>query len=231
MAHAGIVFLNQWRRLAGFHVRQEIVHQRAQAHRHHARFDVGKQQRVPVGGGVAHKIEHHALAHHAHRPEQEQRPFAHKAKTHDVQGKHHQRHDDRPLRQIADDNHHFNAVQRCTEDKLLRHMAVEDRHQREQHDRVDHKKHAVAGVVETGNAQRNHPCKDDAQSLAKVVCRVDDVTVRGKHPRQRINRHNAGSPDGSASRRRSAQTALHCYRAGQSPAPRSAVASAAPRPA
>ena len=140
MAHAGIVFLNQWRRLAGFNVRQEIVHQRTQAHRHHARFDVGKQQCVPVGGGVAHKIEHHALAHYAHRPEQEQRPFAHKAKTHDVQGKHHQRHDDRPLRQIADDNHHFNAVQRCTEDKLLRHMAVEDRHQREQHDRVDHKK-------------------------------------------------------------------------------------------
>jgi hypothetical protein len=110
MAYAGIVFLNQRRRLAGLNVRQQVVHQRAQAHRHHARFDVGKQQRVPVSGGVTHKVEHHALAHHAHRAEQEQRPLAHKAKTHHVQGKYHQRHDQRPLRQIADDNHHFDAV-------------------------------------------------------------------------------------------------------------------------
>ena len=232
MAHAGVVFLNQRRRLAGLHVRQEIVHQRAQAHRHYARFDVGKQQRVPVGGGVAHKVEHHALAHHAHRTEQKQRAFTHKAKAHHVQGKHHQRHDDRPLRQIADDNHHFNAVERCAEDKLLRHVAVKHRHQREQHDRIDHEKDAVAGVVETGDAERNHPGKDDAQGLAKVVCRVDDVAVRGKDPRQGTNRHSeAGLPGGSASRRRSAQTALHCCRAARSRGRRSADASAAPRPA
>ena len=37
---AGVVFLNQRRRLARLHVRQQVVHQRAQAHRHHARFDV-----------------------------------------------------------------------------------------------------------------------------------------------------------------------------------------------
>ncbi len=232
MAHAGVVFLNQRRRLAGLHVRQEVVHQRAQAHRHHAGFDVREQKRVPVGGGVAHKVEHHALAHHAHGPEQEQRPFTHKAKTHHVEGEDHQRHDRRPLRQVADDNYHFDAVERCAEDKLLRHVAVKHRHQRQQHDRVDHEKHAVAGVVEARNAQRNHPGKDDAQGLAKVVCRVDDVAVRGKHPRQGANRHSeAGSPGGSASRRRSAQTALRCCRAARSHGRRSADASAAPRPA
>ena len=145
---------------------------------------------MPVGGGVAHKVEHHALANHAHRAEQEQRPLTHKAKTHHVQGKHHQRHNDRPLGQIADDKHHFDAVQQGAEDKLLRHVAVKHRHQREQHDRIDHKKHAVAGVVETRNTERNHPGKDDTQGLAKVVCRIDDVAVRGKYPRQGANRHS-----------------------------------------
>ena len=187
---------------------------------------------MPVGGGVAHKVEHYALAHHAHRTEQKQRPLAHKAKAHHVQGKDHQRHNDRPLRQKADDDHHFDAVERCAEDKLLRHVAVKHRHQRQQHDRVDHKKHAVAGVIEARNTERNHPGKDNAQSLAEVVCRVDDVAVRGKYPRQGANRHSeAGSPDGFASRRRSAQRALRCCRAARWRARRSAATSVRLRPA
>jgi hypothetical protein len=36
---------------------------------------------MPVAGRVAHKVEHRALTHHPHRPQQKQRPLAHKAKT------------------------------------------------------------------------------------------------------------------------------------------------------
>ena len=97
VANPGGIFFNARRRLAGFHVRDKIMQQRAQRHRHDAGFHIGKHQRMPVGGRVAHKVEHRALAHHAHRTEQKQWPFAHKTKTHHVQAKHHQRHNQRPL--------------------------------------------------------------------------------------------------------------------------------------
>ena len=66
VANPGVIFLNARRRLAGFHVRDQIMQQRAQRHRHDAGFHIGEHQRMPVGGGIAHKIEHRALAHHAH---------------------------------------------------------------------------------------------------------------------------------------------------------------------
>ncbi|SSL81979.1 Uncharacterised protein [Klebsiella pneumoniae] len=102
MTDAGGVFLNPRRRLARFDVRDQVMQQRAQRHGHHAGFHIGEHQGVPVAGGIAHKVEHRALAHHPHRSQQEQRSLAHKAETHHVQGKHHQGHDHRPLRQIAD---------------------------------------------------------------------------------------------------------------------------------
>ena len=145
---------------------------------------------MPVSGGVAHKVEHGALAHHPHRAKQKQRPLAHKTKTHHVEAKHHQGHDQRPLCQIADNKHHFEAVQRGTEHKLFCDVAVKHRHQRQEHNRVDHEEDPVASVVKARHAQGNHPGKHDPQRLTKVVGGVDDVAVRGKDPRQGINRHD-----------------------------------------
>ena len=169
---------------------------------------------MPVAGGIAHKVEHRALTDHPHRPQQKQRPLAHEAKTHHVEAKNHQRHHNRPLRQIADDQHHFNAVYRRTEDKLPGNMTIKNRHQRQQHQRIDHKEDAVLHIVEGRDTQRYHPGKGDPQRLTKVIRRVNDITVRGKNASQRINRHSAaGSPDGSAGRQRCGQTDPRCYRA------------------
>ena len=221
MANTGSIFFNARRRLARFNVRDEVIKQCAKRHRHHAGLHIGEHQGVPVTGGIAHKVEHRALTHHAHRPQQKQRPLAHKAKAHYVQAKHHQRHHHRPLRQIADDQHHFDAVYRRAEHKLPRHVTVKHRHQRQQHQRINHEEDAVLHVVEGRNAQRDSAGHGDAQRLAKIVGCIDDVAVRGENPRQGINRHSAAcSPDGSARRQRCGRTGHRCYRAVPSRGPR-----------
>jgi hypothetical protein len=59
-------------------------------------------------------------------------------------------------------------------------VTVKHRYQRQQHQRINHKKDAVLHVVEGRDAQRNHPGQGDTHRLAKIIRRVDDIAVRGE---------------------------------------------------